>query len=236
MITLVGTGHIFKIAEPVTFIIKNIWPDAVLVELDVSRYNAITSSETAENNYSTWAYRKMAKYQKKMAAEYDSKVGAEFIAAVETGKIIGAAIEFIDTNAHQTMERVWKEMSFRERMRFRFSLIGDRFRSKKKADDTMQDFAENEEKYFEAMRKRYPTLVRILIDERNVHMSEKIKEASAKYENIVAVIGDGHVEGIAKLIGEASVRKIRLKTLMDTESMNSLRAELWSGIPEEEKK
>jgi len=46
------------------------------------------------------------------------------------------------------------------------------------------------------------------------------------------VIGDGHVEGIAALLNEKNIRKIRLKTLMDTELMNALRAELWSGRTE----
>jgi pheromone shutdown protein TraB len=132
------------------------------------------------------------------------------------------------------MEAVWREMSFFERMRFRFSLFSDKFRAKKKAEDSVNEFAENEEVYIAAMRKRYPTLIRKLIDERNAHMSAKIKEASERYNNMVVVIGDGHVEGIAALLEGLSIRKIRLKTLMDAELMNSLRAELWSGRKEEE--
>ena len=36
MITIIGTGHVFNLAEPVSFIVKNTWPDAVLIELDMS--------------------------------------------------------------------------------------------------------------------------------------------------------------------------------------------------------
>jgi pheromone shutdown protein TraB len=233
MITLVGTGHVFKIAEPVAFIVKNIWPDAVLVELDPSRYSAITSAEQRENTDSPRAYRSMARYQKRMAEEYGSNVGAEFVAAIETGRTIGAAIEFIDRDAADTMHEVWKEMPFFEKIRFSLSTFGDRFRPKRRADDAINDFMENEEQVMADMRKRYPTIVRKLIDERDIHMSEKIREASSKYGNIVVVVGDGHVEGIAKLLGDESIRKIRLKTLMDTESMNSLRKELWSGNTDE---
>jgi pheromone shutdown protein TraB len=232
MITLIGTGHVFRIAEPVSFIVKHIWPDAVLIELDRSRYDAVSSQSGSKNEDASGVYGKLAEYQKSTAEEHGSKVGAEFIAAVEMGRTIGAAVEFIDTDARQTMEAVWKEMSFLERLRFRLSLFGDRFRSKKKAGDAVREFADNEEEYLAAMRKRYPTLVRKLIDERNMHMSEKIREASEKYGNIVVVTGDGHVEGIAKLLTGKSIRKIRLKTLMDTESMNVLRAELWSGRTE----
>ena len=236
MITLIGTGHVFRIAEPVAFIVKNIWPDAVLVELDESRYKMITntSPDVADDDGDGRAYRRLARYQRETAKEQGSRVGAEFIAAVETGRTIGAAIEFIDLNASETMDEVWNEMSFAERTRFSFSMFFDRFRSKKKAEDAVQEFADNEERYFESMRKRYPTLVRKLIDERNAHMAEKIKEAAERYDNVVAVVGDGHVNGISKLIedgspGMRSIRMIRLKTLMGTEEMNALRAELWSG-------
>ncbi|MCL2712860.1 MAG: TraB domain-containing protein [Methanomassiliicoccaceae archaeon] len=232
MITLLGTGHVFRIAEPVSFIVKNIWPDAVLIELDESRYNAISSTDEKRWSGHDRAYRNMAKYQKSMAEEYGSQVGAEFVAAAEMGRTIGAVIEFIDKDANQTMKEVWDEMPFFERMRFNLSMIGDRFRRKKKADAAVEEFAENEKEYLADMRRKYPTLVRKLIDERNVHMAEKIAVAAEKYENIIVVIGDGHVEGIALLLAGEDIRKIRLRTLMDMEMMNSLRAELWTGMKE----
>ncbi|MCL1904739.1 MAG: TraB domain-containing protein [Methanomassiliicoccaceae archaeon] len=284
MITLVGTGHIFRIAEPVSFIVKNIWPDAVLVELDQKRFDVISSprSEGGDPGGSADAgtgagggtgtgrgtgaatggdaaskqYRKMAEYQRDMAESYDSKVGAEFIAAVGAGKMIGAAIEFVDKDAQETMREMWDEMSFTERTRFRLSRFGDMFRKKKRAETVVTEFADDEESYINDMRRKYPTLVRKLIDERNEHMASKISEAATRYENIVVVVGDAHVEGIARLItartgpaaeGTSSkdmsavyaasdatnIRKIRLKTLMSTELMNQLRSELWSGRPED---
>ena len=41
MLLIIGTGHVFKIEEPISFIIKNSWPDAVLVELDEKRYQVM---------------------------------------------------------------------------------------------------------------------------------------------------------------------------------------------------
>jgi pheromone shutdown protein TraB len=235
MITLVGISHVLRIAEPVTFIVKNIWPDAVLVELDASRYNYIASSPEQQERMENPAFRKASEAQKRMAEEHGSQAGAEFIAAIETGKMIGAAIEFIDIDAAKMMGDAWKEMPFIERMRFRLSMLGDRLRPKKSAGRIQKRYADDEEEYSRWMRKKYPTLVRKVIDERDVHMAGKIREASEKYENIVAVIGDGHIEGITKILADESIRKIRLKTLMDKESMNALRAELWSGTKAEEK-
>ena len=234
MITLLGTGHVFRIVEPVSFIVKNIWPDAVLVELDPVRYSVLMSPEgIGDIENQPKEYRKMAQYQRKVAEENESRVGAEFIAAIETGRTIGAAIEFIDKDAAMVMRETMEEMPFFEKFRFRFGSLRDAFSRKKNADNVVKEFGDNEEEYMNNIRKRFPTLVRKLIDERDVHMAAKIKDASGRYSNIVAVIGDGHVEGIAKLLEGETIRKIRLKTLMDTERMNALRAELWTGIPEE---
>jgi pheromone shutdown protein TraB len=229
MITLLGTGHVFKVAEPVSFIVRHTWPDAVLVELDVSRYNALSSLAEQDDKGAPKAKLKQARYQRDLAEDHGSHVGAELMAAVETGRMMGAVVEFIDTDASRMMDSLWKEMPFGEKMRFRLSVMGDMFRRKGSAEDALREFAENEEKYFAGMRKKYPTLVRKLIDERNIHMSERIKENIEKYENIIVVIGDGHVEGIASLLKGHEIRKIRLRTLMDRESMDCLRSELWSG-------
>ena len=237
MITLLGVGHVFRIAEPVSFIIRNIWPDAVLIELDPARYNKITSPDDGtDDTDQTPMFRRTAESQKRMAEEQGSQTGAEFIAAIGIGRTIGASIELIDVDAAKMMNDAWKEMPFTEKMRFSFSALGDKMRPKGRTERAHRRYSENEEEYFAWMRKKYPTLVRKVIDERDIHMAEKIKEASEKYENIVAVIGDGHIEGISKLLADESIRKIRLKTLMDADEMNELRAELWSGKGTEEMK
>ncbi|MDR0334668.1 MAG: TraB/GumN family protein [Methanomassiliicoccaceae archaeon] len=237
MITLLGVGHVFRIAEPVAFIVKNIWPDAVLVELDQKRYDAMTSAErpgASEGDDRPPALKKTANTQMKMAEAHGAQLGAELLAAIETGRTIGAFVELIDVDASRMMQDAWKEMPFLEKMRFGFSAMGDKIRPKKRVDRVHQRYSDNEEEYFAWMRKKYPTLVRKVIDERDIHMAGKINEASEKYDNIVVVIGDGHIDGISKLLTGKSIRKIRLKTLMDTESMNALRAELWSGRTAEE--
>ena len=227
MITLIGTGHIFNISEQVSFIIKHIWPDAVLVELDAPRYMAMTG-QAAENDEAPKEYRKAAEYQKRMASERGTTSGSELITAVNTGRMLGSEIMFIDTNAAETLERVMREMPFGERMRYRFSAFRDRFSREESVEETLKKFSEDEEGSMAAMRKRFPTLVRIIMDERDAHMASRISEASERYENVVAVVGDGHVEGISKLLDGKRIRKIRLRELMNKERMDGIRSELWT--------
>lgn len=234
MITIVGTGHVINLAEPVSFIVKNTWPDAVLVELDVGRLNAITASADGkkpegEEPEMSPIYRQTAKYQQRMSEENGSEVGGEFKAAILSARLAGADVIPIDTDAMRVMDEMWSEMSRTERIRYRLSGISDSIGGTKKVDAVQRSFAEDEEAYIEGMRRKYPTLVRKLIDERNQHMAEQINEHSKKYSNIVAVVGDAHVEGISKLLDDGEVRKIRLADLTDRERMDRVRDMIWSG-------
>lgn len=233
MITIVGTGHVFNLAEPVAFIVKNTWPDAVLLELDVGRMNAMTVAQSgdapAEEPEMSAIYRQTARYQQRMSEEHGAKLGGEFLAAINAGKLAGAAIIPIDTDAMRVMNEMWAEMSTKERIRYRLSGISDSIGGKRKVADVQKSFANDEEAYIEGMRERYPTLVRKLIDERNQHMADQINKASEIYRNMVVIVGDAHVEGISKLLTENNVRKVRLADLMDNERMATVRDMIWKG-------
>ncbi len=233
MITVIGTGHVFDLAEPVAFIVQHTWPDAVLIELDKSRYDYLMNHQDAESHDpgkgASVMYRQASKYQDRVAQAHGAKVGGEFLAAVNMGKLQGAEIIPIDTNAMQVMNEVWEEMSFSEKMRYRLSGIGDLFRGGASAEATQSRFARDEEAYMADMRRRYPTLVRKLIDERNAYMAEQINKAALTHSNMVVVVGDGHVEGICALLEDPTVRKIRLADLMDEERMNAVRRMVYNG-------
>lgn len=237
MITIIGTGHVFNLAEPVSFIVKNTWPDAVLIELDMSRYNSLMNSQkdddipTEEPEMSA-IYRQTAKYQQRMSEEHGAKLGGEFLAAVNTGKLVGAEIIPIDTDAMRVMNEMWEEMSTGERIRYRMSGISDNIGGKKKVKRVQDSFAQDEQAYIESMRRRYPTLVRKLIDERNVHMAEQINKASENHSNMIIVVGDAHVEGICQLLKDPVIRKIRLADLMNKERMDKVRDMVWNGSEE----
>ncbi len=238
MITIIGTGHVFNLAEPVSFIVKNTWPDAVLIELDVSRYQYLMNRQENPEQEDSAAgasaiYKQTAKYQQKMSEENGTQVGGEFLAAVNTGRLAGAEIIPIDTNAMQVLDQMWDEMSFKEKVRYRLSGISDSIGGMRKVEDVQTQFAQDEERYIEGMRRKYPTLVRKLIDERNEHMAEQINKASETHSNMVVVVGDAHVEGICKLLKDPEIRKIRLADLRDRERMDKVRSMVWKGEGEE---
>lgn len=237
MITVVGTGHVFRLQEQILFLVKHIWPDCVLVELDYTRYKILTEppkeGADAEKEQeealkkAPWIYRNTAKYQKRMAEDHRSGVGQELVTAVNAGRLLGAEIGFIDTNAANVINEMWEEMSFREKARYTLSTYKDRVVGRRGVDQAVKDFSENEDKVIADMRRKYPTLVRKLIDERNVHMAEQIRGYCGRFSNILVVCGDAHVEGICALLGDQEIFKIRLGDIVDEERFKIICKSVW---------
>ena len=248
MLTIIGTGHVFNIADTVSFVIVHSWPQAVCVELDDLRYHALMgdkeavkkdleargiSSDGSPDDRLKGAppiYKQSAKYQQKMSAENKSTAGADMAAAAGAGKNIGAEVVCIDRDAAAVMTKMWNEMSRGERLRYRLSGISDGIFGKRKVDKTQKDYSRNEAEYVENMRKKYPTLVRVLIDERNQYMADRIKDVCSKHERVVVVVGDGHVDGLLKLLPNMDPRVIRLKDIMDPARQKEIRQMVWDDV------
>ena len=231
MITIIGTGHVFRLSEPIMFLIKHIWPQAVLVELDYTRFMMMTgqadppADAPSVKDNSPWIYRRTAKYQMKMAQEHGSDVGSELVTAALIGRQIGAEVGFIDTNAAQVMNEMWAEMSFFEKTRYSLSTYAGRFRRKGSVDKVVDEFGKDETAMIEDMRRKYPTLVRKLIDERNASMAEQIRSYADRLDNIVVVCGDAHVEGLSSLLDGYEIKKIRLRDITDKNRLDRIRSE-----------
>jgi pheromone shutdown protein TraB len=227
MITLIGTGHIFNISEQVSFIIKNIWPDAVLVELYFPRFLAMTDPGTGPDNVRK-EYGKTAKDQERMASEHGVPPGADMMTAVNTGRTLGSDVLFIDKDPEETLERLRSETPFAERVRYRLFRLRGRMSGKDPEEGMLEDHIEGDETAMLTLKQKFPTFARIIVDERDEHMASKISEASERYGNIVAVVGDGHIAGISRRLEGKPVKKIRLRELMNKERMDEIRSELWT--------
>ncbi|MCU0861932.1 MAG: TraB/GumN family protein [Methanomassiliicoccales archaeon] len=212
MITIVGVGHVFDIREQVRDIILSEMPGAVCVELDPSRYHALRNPQSRGGMPPT--YRLLSHFQKRMAKDFGGELGSEMLAAIDAAREAGIAALLIDADASQLFTKLWQEMPFKERVMLSLSALAGIFTSKKKVERELQRFTEQENAYLEEFGKEYPTMKRVLIDERNQLMAGRIAEAEARYINVVAVVGDGHVEGLRALLAPREVLAIRLKQLL----------------------
>ena len=212
MILIIGVGHVFDIREQIREIILGEMPRAVCVELDPGRYYALKNPQSRKAMTPT--YRLLSHFQKRMARDFGGELGSEMLTAIDTSREAGIATLLIDADASQMFGELWQEMPLKERVMLSLSALMGLFASKKKVERELEKFTENEGAYLNEFGKEYPTLKKVLIDDRNQLMAERIAEAEARYINVVAVVGDGHVEGISSLLAPREVQAIRLKQLL----------------------
>ncbi len=216
MITLIGVAHVFDISRNLENAIIERNPSVVCVELDTARYQALYSEGQSKD--ASFIYRRLAKVQENIAKKYGTKVGSEMLCAIETAKMLNAKLAFIDMEASMIVTNFWSSMTRRERLKFIFAVFGSVFIRKKRIEKELKRFEENEEHYLESFGKEFPTAKRVLIDDRNLYMAESIKKISQEHEKVVAVVGDGHIEGISQLLGSSDLEIIRLSQLRKTKT------------------
>lgn len=221
MITLIGTGHVFNLSQALLNIFDEKQPDILCVELDKQRFNALMLKQTDPEKYEASAknqpviYKMLARFQDGMAQEYGVQAGEEMLTTVNYAQSHQLPIAFIDMNAQNLFRKMLRQMSFKEKIRLMFSGIGGFFVSKKRVEKELANIEKNFDKYIEQIGDKFPTIKRVLIDERNQYMVQQLSMANEKFEKVIAVVGDGHIPGFTELLTKKEIdfEAIRLSEL-----------------------
>lgn len=211
MITLIGTGHVFNLSAAIFNIFEEKEPEIIGVELDPQRYQAILLRKTDPTTYHNakkdlpLIYKLLAQFQENMAEQYGVNAGDEMITAIQYAQSHQLPVAFIDTNAQQLFTQMWNTMPFFEKMKLIFSGLTGFFVSKKRVEQELKNYQQNFDSYIQEIGKKFPTIKRTLIDERNEHMVLKLVALHEKHQKIIACVGDGHVPGISALLQEKQI-------------------------------
>lgn len=211
-IILIGTAHISNASkELVKQTIEQEKPDTVCVELDEGRYKSLKEPDRWKNTDLKEVIKKkqlatlianlvLGSYQKRMGAQTGVKPGAELKEAAEIAESNGTQLVLSDRDIKITLKRAWACTPWYRK----FSLLGGLFASIfDKTEISEEDLAKIREQdalstMMQEFGKTFPEVKQVLIDERDQFLASKIKSAPGK--KIVAVIGKGHMKGIARII------------------------------------
>jgi pheromone shutdown protein TraB len=214
MITLLGVGHVFDIGRSIRSEILARRPKVVALELDPVRYQALLSRAPRVRGVSALAL--LAQFQIRIARQYGVEVGDEMIAAARAAQEVGSEIALIDQDSRAILGRMWRDMSFRERIRLLSSVVGGLFTRKEKVEAELQRFYRDEPAFIQEFAKELPTAKRILIDERDEAMGRSIRALAESKGDVVAVVGEGHVDGLVRQLGGTAVEVVHLESLRAT--------------------
>ncbi|MEW6069723.1 MAG: TraB/GumN family protein, partial [Candidatus Thermoplasmatota archaeon] len=84
---------------------------------------------------------------------------------------------------------------------------------KKRLEEELEKFEKTYDQYIEIFGNEFPTVKRILIDERDQHMANALRNLCSKHKKVLAVVGEGHTEGLKKLLSDLEIEIIRLSEL-----------------------
>ncbi len=205
-----GTAHVSrKSVDLVEKVIETERPDSVCIELDDKRFQALSDEKRWQKLDLKTVIRKrqlstlmvsimMASYQKKLGDNLGVSPGAELLAAARSAENLGIPVHLCDRDIRITLRRAWKSTSLFRKFYLLSSLIVGLFDSEE-IDEKKLEELKNQDVLTELMAEMgdsLPEMKRVLIDERDVYMAERIKAAPG--QRIVAIVGAGHVEGIKR--------------------------------------
>ncbi|MDD4308448.1 MAG: TraB domain-containing protein, partial [Thermoplasmata archaeon] len=198
MIILVGVGHVFDISEQIHQIILEQAPVAVGLELDRNRLSALLARERGEELPRQRSM--LARFQERMAKDFGVQAGDEMLAGFKAAKEINAKLLLIDMDINQVIMKINRELTVKEKLKMFTAIFATPFIRKKTVEKEMARYEEEGEHYLEEVGKTLPTVKRILLDERNVFMAMNLRKIEEQFGTVLAVIGDGHVPGISKIV------------------------------------
>jgi pheromone shutdown protein TraB len=217
MITLVGIGHVFSIREAVKFIVFTKRPDAVCLELDRLRFDALQNGTRGEGD-APFLFRRLQKVYDKAAETQGATVGEEMLGAKEAAEEMGVPHFFVDVEASPMVMNIFQKLSMTEKLKLFGSVLGASVLPKRTIEEGIKQIGENPEQYMDQFEKYFPSLKRDIVDYRDRYMSKKILEISHQHEHVLAVVGQGHIPGMTRFLKGFGLDIVSLKDVQQIAS------------------
>ena len=207
-ILLIGTAHISQSSvDEVNTVINQVKPDTVCIELCSSRYQAMLAKDQWKNmdifkviregkSFLLFANLIMTAFQKRLGSKLGVKPGAEMFEAANVAEKLNSELVLADRDVKITLQRTWRGMPFWGKMKVLGQLLASLFIREEISKEEIEKLKESDalSEAVKMLAEQSPEMKRILIDERDQYMAEKIRQSMGKL--IVAVVGAGHVKGL----------------------------------------
>ncbi len=238
---IIGTAHISRqSADLVRQVIEKEKPDIVCIELDEKRFKALSEKNRWENldlksiikqkQLSTLIVNLvLSSYQKKLGEKLGVAPGTELLEAANAAKENNIPIQLSDREVRITLKRAWHSMGFWQKLKFLFGGLAGIFEKQELTEEKLAELRSKDvlSEMMDELGKAMPVLKKVIIDERDQYIAEKMRQS--KGEKIVSVVGAGHVNGIVKVF--ESSEKVDLKKIEVVPKSSPVTKIIGWGIP-----
>jgi len=215
--TLLGTAHVsLASVAAVEKAINSGRFDAVAVELDSQRLQALTDPDALAKLDLVQVIRKgrvalfaanlaLAAYQRRLAAQLDIEPGAELKQAVGLAKAQHLPVYLIDREVGTTFKRASARLGLFGKFKLGGGLLTGLFASDDVGAEEIEKLKQGDmlEASFGDFASESPELYDTIIAERDRYMATRLREeAHDGKRSVLAVVGAGHLAGLARHLAE----------------------------------
>lgn len=212
-IHIVSTAHVSKESVlEVKEAIQTVIPDVVCVELDAGRAKALTSSNKTQVDIKQIIKSKkvasflmnliLSNYQKQIADDLDSEVGGEMKQAILSARELSIPVRYIDRDIQITLKRIWNKTNLWKKASLVAALFSSLTQSEEVSEEDIEKLKQSDllMASIAELDEDFPDISQVILHERNIYMSEKIK--ALPFTNILVVIGAAHAPGMIESLNE----------------------------------
>lgn len=214
--TLLGTAHVSRASvDAVREAVASGGFDAVAVELDEQRLRALSDPDALAKLDLVKVLREgktplfaanlaLASYQRRLAEQLDVEPGAELKAAVEDANARGLPVHLIDRDVGLTLKRALQRLGWWQRAKLGGGIVAGLIVDDEVGEQDIEKLKQGDmlQASFSEFAEQTPALYDALIAERDAYMAARLRETAGDAREVLAVVGAGHLQGLAQRLGE----------------------------------
>ena len=209
-VLLLGAAHVVDLEHALRTVLAARVLDGVAVELDAERAAGLLQPPGGAPRTGSglpFVPRLWGVLQKRLGADLGAgEAGAEMKVAALVARERHLPLFLIDDPLRLTVLRLIQTMPVKERVQLLVGAVVALFVPSRLVRREVDRYAAAPEEYTSALRAASPTMARVLLDERNEHMADRLAQLRGQgYGRIAAVVGDAHLPGLAAALGRRGV-------------------------------
>ncbi len=207
-ITILGTSHIaIESINEVTRVIEELQPDIIALELDLKRFQKITSKAKHRIKLSDIKQKGFlinligAYLERYLGKKVGVLPGSEMKKAIYLAKEKNIKIALIDQDISITLKNLKENFTLKEKLKLIKNIFTAPFTARKFKID-LRKVPEQKliNKLTLQVKKDYPSVYKVLIEDRNKIMASRLINLMKENKKVLVIVGAGHVSGMEKIL------------------------------------
>ncbi|MEL1264322.1 TraB/GumN family protein [Pseudoxanthomonas putridarboris] len=241
--TLLGTAHVSKSSvDAVRAAIASGQFDSVAIELDAGRLQSLTDPDALARmdlvkvirdgkTHLFAANLALAAYQRRLAEQLDVEPGAELKAGALDARERGLPLHLIDREVGLTFKRALHSLGWWGRSKVGAGILAGMFADEEVGDAEIEKLKQGDmlESSFGEFAAESPALYQSIIAERDQYMATRLRQVAAAKPSsadggtydVLAVVGAGHLQGLARHLREDTDEPTEVLARLETVAQKS---------------